>query len=78
MGDFAYQAPAELFQASGRINREYQIAKIDGKRLVIASETEAGAAMAEAFVKELSGNEGRLMAVTRTGGPTNSGQRPSC
>ena len=60
MGDFAYQAPAELFQASGRINREYQIAKIDGKRLVIASETEAGAAMAEAFVKELSGNEGKI------------------
>jgi P4 family phage/plasmid primase-like protien len=62
MGEYAYQAPAELFKADSRTNREYQLAKVEGQRLVIASETESKSALAEAFVKELSGNEGKINA----------------
>lgn len=62
LADYAYQAPAELFKADARTNREYQLANLDGVRLLIASETEAGSALAEAFVKELTGNEGKINA----------------
>jgi putative DNA primase/helicase len=60
LGEYAYQAPTELFKAESRINREYQVAKLDGIRLIFASETEAGSVLAESFVKELTGNEGKL------------------
>ena len=62
MGEYAYQAPAELFKADSRTNREYQLAMLMGRRLVIASETEAKSMLAESFVKELSGNEGKINA----------------
>jgi P4 family phage/plasmid primase-like protien len=62
LGDYGYQAPAELFKADTRTNREYQLANLDGVRLLIASETEAGSALAESFVKELTGNEGKINA----------------
>ncbi len=62
MGDYAYQAPAELFKADTRINRDYQMAQLDGVRLLLASETESGVALAESFVKEITGNEGKINA----------------
>ncbi len=62
MGDYAYQAPADLFKADSRTNREYQVARLDGIRLLLASETEAGADLAESFVKEITGNEGKINA----------------
>lgn len=62
LGNYAYQAPAALFDASARQNPEYQLAKLEGIRLLMVSETEAGSMLAEAFVKEITGNEGKLNA----------------
>jgi putative DNA primase/helicase len=66
---YSYQAPAELFKADSRMKQEYQLAVVDGKRLLMASETEAGTALAEAFVKELTGNEGEINARNPYGRP---------
>ena len=62
MDDYAVQVPAELFKADSRVNKEYIMAQLAGARLLLASETEEGAALAEALVKELSGNEGEVSA----------------
>lgn len=62
LGNYAYQAPAALFDANDRENKSYQLANLEGIRLLMVSETEAGSVMAEAFVKELTGNEGKLNA----------------
>src|SRR5262249_20234705 len=63
MGEYAYQAPATLFDAkSTGATRDYQLAKIDGARLVMASETDEGSQMAESLVKELTGKEGKINA----------------
>lgn len=62
MGQYAYKAPMDLFRADSRINREYQLAKLDGVRMVFSSETEQGHLMAESLVKEVTGNEGGLNA----------------
>lgn len=62
MGDYAFKAPMDLFRADSRTNREYQLAKLDGIRMVFSSETEQGTAMAESLVKEITGNEGALNA----------------
>lgn len=68
-GEYGYQAPAELFKADGRINREYQLARLEAVRLMMVSETESGAALAESLVKELTGNEGLLNARNPYGRP---------
>jgi P4 family phage/plasmid primase-like protien len=60
LGDYAYQAPADLFKADSRVNPEYHRAKLDGPRVVMASETEANTPLAESLVKEITGNEGKL------------------
>jgi putative DNA primase/helicase len=75
-GPYAYQAPSELFKADSRLNREYQLARLDGIRLLMASETEAGSALAEGFVKELTGNEGNINARHPFGRPFEF--RPCC
>jgi P4 family phage/plasmid primase-like protien len=62
MGDYAFKAPTDLFRADSRTNREYQLAKLDGIRMVFSSETEQGTMMAESLVKELTGNEGKVNA----------------
>lgn len=62
LGAYAYQAPSALFDANSRTNREYQLAKLEGVRLLMVSETEAGSMLAEAFVKEITGNEGPVNA----------------
>lgn len=62
MGDYAFKAPTDLFRADSRTNREYQLAKLDGIRMVFSSETEQGTMMAESLVKELTGNEGKINA----------------
>jgi putative DNA primase/helicase len=60
IGEYAYQAPAELFKENTRLNREPHIAQIAGKRLIVSTELEAGSRLAESFLKDLSGNEGKL------------------
>lgn len=62
MGDYAFKAPTDLFRADSRTNREYQLAKLDGIRMVFSSETEQGTSMAESLVKEITGNEGKINA----------------
>lgn len=62
LGGYAYQAPAALFDASTRTDPQYQLAKLEGIRLLMVSETEAGSMLAESFVKEITGNEGKLNA----------------
>jgi putative DNA primase/helicase len=57
LGDYAVAVPIEVFTASSRINLEYYRAKMDGVRLVTASETEAQTTWAESAIKELTGNE---------------------
>lgn len=69
MGMCAYKAPKELFQAEGGVNREYQFAELDRVRLIFSSETEQGKFMAEALVKELTGNEGKINARHIYGAP---------
>lgn len=69
LGGYAYKAPTELFKADSRINREYQLARLESMRAVFASETERGAFLAEGFVKELTGNEGAINARHIYGAP---------
>jgi putative DNA primase/helicase len=70
-GDYYHVLPAELFKANSRNNREYYMAQMVGKRLLLASETEAGAALAESFVKNLTGNEGLVEGRHPSGRPFN-------
>jgi putative DNA primase/helicase len=69
LGDYAYQLPAELFDARSRVNPEYQRAKLAGRRAAFASETEAGNQLAEGLIKELTGNEGKINAREPYGKP---------
>ena len=66
---YAYQAPADTFIANGRTNPEYQRAKMAGRRVVMAAETESGASLAGSFIKELTGNEGKINARLPYGQP---------
>lgn len=69
MGDYTISVPIEVFTAGSRLNLEYYRAKMDGMRLVTASETEAQATWAESAIKELTGNETKISARHPYGGP---------
>jgi putative DNA primase/helicase len=60
LGDYTYQCAAEFFNADSRINRQPQIAQMAAKRLVISSELEQGARLAETLLKDLSGNDFKI------------------
>ena len=57
LGDYGMQTPAEtlLAKASGGIPND--VARLKGARFVSASETEAGRRLAEALVKQMTGND---------------------
>jgi P4 family phage/plasmid primase-like protien len=60
LGDYAFTVPANLFDARSNVNHGYYLAKMDGVRLVKASEIESGAQMAESLIKQITGNEGKI------------------
>jgi putative DNA primase/helicase len=58
LGDYATTAPTGLLTAKNSDSRHpAEIAKLQGKRLVTASESEDGAKLREAFVKEITGGD---------------------
>ena len=62
MKDYAIQMSAEMLDNGNRQNPDYERAAMQGKRLVTSSETKAGSTLSEAFIKELTGNEGPVSA----------------
>ncbi|MHC4491753.1 MAG: phage/plasmid primase, P4 family [Planctomycetota bacterium] len=56
MGDYAGEAPPELLTISHSREHPTEIADLMGRRLVVASETEAGARLRLQLVKRLTGN----------------------
>jgi len=62
LGEYAVRVPIDVFTAGSRLNLEYYRAKMDGRRLVTASETERGATWAESEIKDLTGNESPISA----------------
>lgn len=69
MGDYGYQAPAELGETNSRVNPEYQRANLPGRRVMFLSETKKGARLDERQIKELTGNEGMINARHPAGRP---------
>lgn len=64
MGDYASQAPPDLLTFSKHRQHPTEIADLRGRRLVIASETEEGAALRLQLIKRLTGDmqlKGRFM-----------------
>lgn len=57
MGEYGHQAPMEVFMASSGDRHPTELASLDGKRLVVASETEEGRHFAEARIKMLTGGD---------------------
>ncbi|TCH97639.1 hypothetical protein EJV46_16105 [Roseococcus sp. SYP-B2431] len=57
LGDYAATAPMETFMASAGDRHPTDLAGLRGARLVIAQETEAGRALAEAKIKTLTGGD---------------------
>ena len=57
LGDYATAAAMETFTASTNDRHPTELAVLKGKRLVTASETEEGRAMAEARVKQMTGGD---------------------
>jgi putative DNA primase/helicase len=57
LGDYATTAPMELFTARQHAPHEAGLAGLRGARLVVAQETEAGARLAEARIKALTGGD---------------------
>ena len=66
---YAHKAPADTFIANGQTNPEYYRARLAGQRMVVASETQSGMGLADALVKELTGNEGNISAGLPGGRP---------
>jgi P4 family phage/plasmid primase-like protien len=57
LGDYAVAAPASLITLKKHEDHKEGIARLRGARLVVASEVEANSHFAEAFLKDISGNE---------------------
>ncbi|MDZ4806470.1 MAG: phage/plasmid primase, P4 family [Candidatus Eisenbacteria bacterium] len=57
MGDYAMQAPPDLLLVQRKDCHPTGVADLKGKRLVTGIETEAGAHLAEALVKQLTGGD---------------------
>lgn len=57
MGDYAATAPMETFMATKGDRHPTDLAGLRGARLVVAQETEAGRALAEAKIKTLTGGD---------------------
>lgn len=57
MGDYAATAPMETFMATTGDRHPTDLAGLRGARLVLAQETEAGRALAEAKIKTLTGGD---------------------
>jgi putative DNA primase/helicase len=57
LGDYATTAPMETFMSSPIDRHPTDLAGLRGARLVVASETEAGRALAEAKLKSLTGGD---------------------
>jgi putative DNA primase/helicase len=57
LGDYATTAPMETFMSSPTDRHPTDLAGLRGARLVVASETEAGRALAEARLKALTGGD---------------------
>lgn len=57
LGDYATTAPMETFMASNIDRHPTDLAGLRGARLVVAQETEAGRALAEAKLKTLTGGD---------------------
>ncbi|MEZ5764894.1 MAG: phage/plasmid primase, P4 family [Xanthobacteraceae bacterium] len=57
LGDYALPAPIEMFTLSKMQGHTTDIAGLQGARMITASETEAGRALAEARIKLLTGGE---------------------
>lgn len=57
LGDYAVPAPIEMFAASKFTGHTTDVAGLQGARLVVASETEAGRTLAEARIKLLTGGD---------------------
>jgi putative DNA primase/helicase len=55
--DYAVKASRDLFLARKQDNHPAQLARLFGKRLVVAVETQEGARLDEALVKELTGGD---------------------
>jgi putative DNA primase/helicase len=55
--DYAIKASRDLFMARKQDNHPAQLARLFGKRLVVAVETQEGARLDEALVKELTGGD---------------------
>ena len=58
-----------FFSTSYTLNPEYYRARLAGKRMVVASETQSGMGLADALVKELTGNEGNISGRHPAGRP---------
>ena len=57
LGDYAATAPMETFMATPNDRHPTEMAGLRGARLVVAQETEAGRALAEAKIKALTGGD---------------------
>lgn len=57
MGDYATTAAMDTFASSKNDKHPTELARLDGARLVAASETEEGRAWAEARIKQLTGGD---------------------
>jgi len=57
MGDYATDAPMETFTASKGDRHPTELAKLNGARLVVATETEEGRRWAESRIKQLTGGD---------------------
>ncbi len=57
LGDYASQAPSSLLTVKKTEQHPTEIASLFGRRLVVASETEAGERLAESLVKSLTGGD---------------------
>ena len=56
MGDYALSVPAELFEYSAHDRHPEELARLNGVRLVTASETRAGRGWNEVRIKQLTGD----------------------
>jgi len=64
LADYSYKAPARLLVSSGKDEHACEVAALQGKRLVVSSETEEGRRLRVSLVKELTGDAsltGRFM-----------------
>lgn len=57
LGDYATTSPMDTFMASNNDRHPTDLAALRGARLVVASETEAGRALAESRIKALTGGD---------------------